>query len=321
MPKVVNTQDRYDITAGVREDLTDFITNVDPEDTPVMSSIRKAKAGQTYHEYQRDILGTPNADNAAIDGDEAVTATRTAPTRVGNHCQIFTKTVGVTGRAEAVDKAGRRSQMAYNKALAMTETKRDIEAMILSNNIAAPGSTGVASKSGGLGVHIFTNAQHNGAGATAAHTAGAPTVAVTGGTARTYTDTLLKAGALACYNESGKAPPMVVMSAAHKTLSSAFVGISANRTETGKKAATIVGAADYYLSDFGLMAFVPHYIMSGRGDVFGIDPGSLRMAYLRGWQSNKIGRKGDAEEEQILCDVTLEVRSQKNMFKISNLTP
>lgn len=321
MAKPTNTQDRYDITAGVREDLTDFITNVDPDDTPVMSSIRKAKAAQTYHEYQRDILSTPNADNAAIDGDTAETATRTAPTRVGNYCQIFTKTVGVTGRAEAVDKAGRRSQMAYNKALTMTELKRDIEAMILSNNVAASGSTGVASKSGGLGVHLYTNAAHNGAGATTAHTSGAPTAAVTAGSNRTFTDTLLKASAAATFNQAGKAPPMVVMSASHKQLASAFGGISANRTETGKKPATIVGAADYYLSDFGLMAFVPHYIMSARTDVFGIDPASLRMAYLRGWQANKIGRKGDAEEEQILCDVSLEVRSEKNMFKIANLTP
>lgn len=320
MAKPTNTQDRYDITLGVREDLTDFITNVDPDDTPCLSSIRKAKAAQTYHEYQRDVLATPNADNAAIDGDTATTSTRTAPTRVGNYCQIFQKTVGVTGRAEAVDKAGRRSQMAYNKALTMTELKRDIEAMILSNNIAAAGSTGVASKSAGLGVHIYTNALHNGLGDTTAHTSGAPTAAVTAGTDRTFTETLLKTAAAGTFNDAGKAPPMVVMSASHKQLFSAFAGISAQRTETGRKAATVIGAADYYLSDFGLMAIVPHYIMNTRTDVFGIDPASLRMAYLRGWQSNKIGRKGDAEEEQVLVDACLEVRSEKNMFKIANLT-
>ncbi len=320
MAKPTNTQDRYDITLGVREDLTDFITNVDPDDTPVFSSIKKSSAGQTFHEYQRDVLGTPNADNAAIDGDIAVTAARTAPTRVGNYCQIFTKTVGVTGRAEAVNKAGRKSQLAYNKALAMTENKRDMEASILSLNVAAAGATGTASKSAGLGVHLYTNASHGVGGATAAHTSGAPTTAVTAGTARAFTEVLLKASAAACFNAAGKAPSMVIMSASHKQTASAFNGISAQRTETGKKAATVIGAADYYLSDFGLMAFVPHYIMSGKTFVYGINPSSLRIAYLRGWQDNKLGRKGDAEEEQILVDASLEVRSEKDMFKIADLT-
>jgi len=320
MAKPTNTQDRYDITLGVREDLTDFITNVDPEETPVFSSIRKATAGQTFHEYQRDILGTANADNAAIDGDNAVTAARTAPTRVGNYCQIFTKTVGVTGRAEAVNKAGRKSQLAYNKSLAMLELKRDGEASLLSNNVAAAGSTGVASKSAGLGTHIFTNALHGVGGATAAHTSGAPTTAVTPGTNRAFTEALLKTAAAGCFNAAGKAPPMVVMSASHKQTASAFAGISAQRTETGRKAATVIGAADYYLSDFGLMAFVPHYIMNTRTDVFGIDPECLRIAYLRGFQSKKLGLVGDSDQEQILADWTLEVRSEKNMFKIANLT-
>lgn len=320
MAKVTNTQDRYDITLGVREDLTDFITNVDPDDVPVFSSIRKANAKQTFHEYQRDILRAPNADNAAIDGDPAETSTRTAPTRVGNYCQIFQQTVGVTGRAEAVDKAGRRSQMAYNKALTMKELKRDVEAMILSNNLAAAGATGTASKSAGLGPHLYTNASHGGSGATAAHTSGAPTSALTAGTNRTFIETFLKSAAAGAYNASGKAPPMVVMSASHKQIASTFAGIAALRSDQGKKAATVIGAADYYLSDFGLMAFVPHYVLNTRNEVFGIDPASLRIAYLRGWQDNKIGRKGDAIEEQIIVDLTLEVRSEKNMFKIANLT-
>lgn len=320
MAKPTNVQDRYDITLGVREDLTDFITNVDPDETPVVSSISRATAQQTFHEYQRDKLDAPNADNAAIDGDDATTLAVTPPTRVGNYTQIFTKTVGTSGTAEAVKKAGRASQMAYNVANKMVEMKRDVEAAVLSNNVAAAGATGTARKLGGLGVHIYTNALHNGSGATTAHTSGAPTVAVTAGTNRTFSETLLKSAAAGAFNAAGKAPPMVVMSASHKQIASTFAGISSQRTETGRKAATVIGAADYYLSDFGLMAFVPHYVLFGRNEVFGIDPKSLRMAFLRGYRDWKLAKTGDSDRKQVLAEVTLEVRSEKNMFKIANLT-
>jgi len=321
MAKPTNAQDRYDINNGVREDLIDKISRTDPEETPVMSSIGRSTAKQTYHEYQRDTLRSPNADNAAIDGDAAVATARTDTARLGNYAQIFQDTISVTGRAEAVEKAGRASQMAYNKAKAAIEVKRDIEASILSNNVAASGSSGVASKSGGLGVHIYTNALHNGAGATAAHTSGAPTVAITAGTDRTFAVGLLQTAAKQCFNTAGKTPPMVVMSANHKTIASSFAGIAANRMQQTKAtAATIIGAADYYLSDFGVMAFVPHYIMNARTDVFGLDPKSIKLAYLRGWRTKKLGDVGDSTNEQMLVDVGLEVLTEKNMFKIANLT-
>jgi hypothetical protein len=286
----------------------------------VFSALGRANAEQTYHEYQRDTFRAPNADNAAIDGDDATVSSRSDTSRLGNYCQIFQETIGVTGRAEAVNKAGRKSQLAYNKAKASVEVKRDMEAWLLSNNVAVSGSSGVASKAAGFGVHIYTNALHGGSGATTAHTSGAPTTAVTAGTNRTFTETLLKTAAQQCFNAVGEAPPMVVMSASHKQIASSFAGISAQRTETGKKAATIIGAADYYLSDFGLMAFVPHYILSTRNEVFGLNPKSNKVAYLRGWQSHKIAKTGDSEREQMLVDVTLEVRSEKDQFKIANLT-
>lgn len=321
MAKPTNVQDRYNITNGVREDLIDKITNVDPEETPVMSAFGRTIAKQTYHEYQRDTYRAANADNAAIDGDDATVSARTDTSRLGNYAQIFQETIGVTGRAEEVDKAGRKSQMAYNKAKATIEVKKDIEAMLLSNNVAVSGSSGVASKSAGLGVHLFTNASHGTGGATAAHTSGAPTTAPTAGTNRAFTEPLLKASSQACFNSSGKAPPMVVMSASHKQSASTFAGISTQSTETGKKAATIVGAADYYLSDFGLMAFVPHYILATRSEVFGLDPKSNKLAYLRSWRSAKLAKTGDSEREQMLVDLTLEVKSEKNQFKIANLIP
>jgi hypothetical protein len=316
-----NIYTRYTANNNVREDLIDKITNTSPEETPVISSFGRDTAENTYHEWQRDTLRAANADNAALDGDDATATAKTPPGRVANYCQIFQDTIAVSGRAEVVKKAGMKSAMAYHKAKAYKELQRDMEAALLSANPAVAGAAGTAPKAGGLGVLIYTNALHNGAGATTAHTSGAPTTAVTAGTARTFTETLLKTAAQNTFNAVGKVPPMVVMSANHKQIFSGFSGIAVNRFQVSKKEqGRIIGGADVYMSDFGEMEIVPHYIMSGATRVYGIDPQYGQAVYLRGFQSNSLGKSGDSVREQVLVDATFRVTSESAMFKVADLT-
>lgn len=317
-----NTYTRFTAGTNVREDLIDKITMTNPEETPVISSFGKATAENTYHEWQRDNLRAANADNAAIDGDDATASAKTPPVRVANYCQIFTDTIQVSGRAEAVKKAGMKKAMAYHKAKAYKELNKDMEAALLSKNPAVAGSAGVASKLGGLGVLIYTNALHGGAGATAAHTSGAPTVANTAGTNRAFTEALLKTAIQNTYTSSGKVPPMAVMSPNHKVAFSAFTGIAVNRNQVEKKQqARIVGGADVYMSDFGELEIVPHYLMAGSDMVFGLNSDYGDAVYLRGFQSTPLAKTGDSEKEQILVDATIRLTSEMANFAIKNLTP
>jgi len=216
MAQPTNLYDRYDAGTNVREDLIDKITMTNPEMTPVVSSFGRATATNTYHEWQRDNLRTPNKDNAAIDGDDATASAKTPPVRVANYCQIFQDTIAVSGRAEIVKKAGMDSAMAYYKAKAYKELQRDMEAMVVSANPAVAGSGAAASKAGGLGVLIYTNANHGAGGSTVAHTSGAPTTGPTAGTGRALTEALLKASVQATYIASGSIPPAIYLSPNHK---------------------------------------------------------------------------------------------------------
>lgn len=165
-----NTYTRYTAATNVREDLADFIASKDPEKTPIISSAGRGKASQTLHEWSRDGLRAPNADNAAIDGDDATATAKTPPNRIGNYCQIFTDTVQVSGRAEKVDKAGMKSVLAYQKAKMYKELMRDMEKATVSSNVAVLGSGAAAAKMAGLGVLLYTNANHGVGGSTVAHT-------------------------------------------------------------------------------------------------------------------------------------------------------
>ena len=316
-----NTYTRYTAGTNVREDLADFIAAKNPEKTPIISSAGRGKATQTLHEWSRDALRAPNADNAAIDGDDATASAKTPPNRIGNYCQIFTDTVQVSGRAEKVDKAGMKSVLAYNKAKMYKELMRDMEKMVVSSNVAVLGSGAAAAKAAGLGALIYTNANHGVGGSTVAHTAGVATVAPTAGTPRALTEAIYKATLQTTYTASGDVPKAAYFSPAHKVVASTFTGIAGIRSEVkGSNQATIVGAADVYVSDFGAISHVPHYMMAGGTNVFGLDMGEIKVSYLRPFQSTPLAKTGDSMKEQLLVDAALVVEAEKACFKISDLS-
>jgi len=184
-------------------------------------------------------------------------------------------------------------------------------------------SGAAAAKSGGLGVLLYTNAQHGAGGSTVAHTSGAPTTAPTAGTARAFTEALLKAAVQATYIASGEIPPAVYMSPNHKGVFSGFAGIAVSRYQVSDKKNSqgkIVGGADVYASDFGDLEVVPHYIMAGSTNVYGLKPEYGDIVYLRSFQSEPLGKTGDSVKEQVLVDATVRVTSENVHFKIADLS-
>lgn len=140
MAIVSGTFTKYD-AIGLREDLSDIIYNISPTDTPFMSSIPQSKATAVTHEWQLDSLAAASGSNAQVEGDEVTFSTPTATTRKSNVTQISTKSVVISGTLEAVNKAGRNSELAYQISKASKELKRDMETSLLANTTVAAGST------------------------------------------------------------------------------------------------------------------------------------------------------------------------------------
>ena len=299
---------RFD-AIGAREDLSDVIYNISPTDTPIMSSIGKTKATGVYHEWQTDALAAATTSNALVEGADASSATLSPTSRIGNYTQIVGKTVQVSGTLESVDKAGRKSEKAYQLAKASAEIKRDIEAIITANQGQAVGSNSVARRMGSLLSYIKTNT-NKGSGTTAG--ADPTTIGVsvrTDGTTRTFTETFLK-DVVAKVFTSGGTPSALFVSPALKQVVSGFTGLSANRynsSPTGQ--ATILAGADLYQSDFGVLQIVPNRFMRTR-DALVLDPEYAALAYLRPFQTNELAKVGDSDRTQILAELTLEVRNE-----------
>ena len=305
---------------GQREDLSDVIYNISPTDTPFMSSIGKTKATAVYHEWQTDSLAAASLSNAAVEGADATSATMAPTSRAGNRTQIFQKTVQIAGTLGAVDKAGRKSEKAYQLAKASSEIKRDMELTLLSNQVAAAGNSSTARKLGGLQAWLATNGDFGTSGVAGS----AGTTARVDGTDRTFTEDILKVVVKEVYAAGGN-PKVLMVNPAHKQVVSAFAGIAAQRyMAPSNEATTIIGAADVYLSDFGTMSVVPNRFMNATNacdeTAFVLDPEMLAVAYLRPFATNELAKTGDSEKTQLIAEATLEVKNEAACGIIADLS-
>ena len=304
---------------GQREDLSDVIYNISPTETPFMSSIGKGKATAVYHEWQTDSLAAVNVSNAAVEGATASDATMSPTTRIGNRTQISQKTVKISGTLDSVNKAGRKSEKAYQLAKASSEIKRDMEAILLSNQVAASGNSTTARTLGGLQTWLSSN-KSLGTNGTAG--SGGTTARVTG-TDRAFTADQLNAVMQSAYTNGGS-PTMLLVTPAQKVVASTFTGIATRyRDVPSNQQAQIINAADVYVSDFGIIQIVPdRFIPNSDNDdcAFLLDTEMASVSYLRPFQTVELAKTGDADLTQLLVEYTLEVKNEAAHGIIADLT-
>src|SRR5690242_5494101 len=195
MTVISNTTDTFSIK-GIREELSNVIYNISPEDTPFMSNAGRESVENTLYEWQRDVLAAAVSTNAQIQGDDITSADAvTATVRMGNRTQISRKVLTVADTVEAVSKAGRKSELAYQITKRSAEIKRDIEKNSLDRVAAVAGNTSTAPKTGTMGATIGSIDGSNvsmGAGGANPTDATTFTNARTDGTQRAFTEALLK---------------------------------------------------------------------------------------------------------------------------------
>lgn len=306
---------------GGREDLEDKIYRVAPEETPFTANIGTAKAKAITHEWQTETLASPSATNAQLEGDDVGTLDAgNLTTRVKNHCQIGWKTGGVSETQEAVDLAGRASELARQKILKGIELKRDFEMRFIGNNASVEEAGSTTRKAAGALAWITSNDSRGSGGSDGGYNSGTGLVAAaTNGTQRTFTETLVKAVMATAFSNGAK-PSQAYMGGTHKQQFSGFTGIADIRADVkGKGMATIYGAADVYVSDFGTLTLIPHPYGLTR-DCLIIDPTMWAVATLRPMNTTPLAKTGDNERFLIRAEKTLVCRNEKASAAVADLT-
>jgi hypothetical protein len=266
-----------------------------------MSNVGRESISNSLFEWQTDTLATAAA-NKQLEGDDVTSFDSvTATVRLQNYAQISRKTIVLSATEETVNKAGRRSELAYQIAKRSAELKRDQEFSMLNGAVAAAGNTTTARGTASLQAFIKTNYDMQTNGANPTYTT-VPTGARSDGNVRTFTETILK-NVIQQVWTSGGTPKILMTGPVNKQRVSGFSGIASSRfnIDGGARPATIIGAADIYVSDFGNVQVVPNRFQRER-DAFVIDPDYAKVTMLRPYQQVELAKTGDAEKRMLIVE-------------------
>ena len=301
MAQPTNTFDSYD-AVGIREDLSDIITNVSPEETPFHTKCRKTTAKNTLVEWQTDALRS-SAANAHIEGDETTANAMTATSRLNNRTQIFKNAVTVPDTDEGLDKAGRQREMAYQVLKIAKEQKLDIEKALFDNNAKVTGSATVARELAGAPTWLTSNTDfgaNEGADATG-----------DGSDARTDETTTLLAfsqtrfdGVMQSIWENGGNPDTVYLSAFQMNVALGFTGNNNQRSAVQAGDERVIKSLAVYVTPWGTIEFVPSRENRSR-DVFIMQDDMWEIAVLRPTKNVELAKTGDATKRQVVTELTL----------------
>ena len=149
---------------SIRENLQDFIANVAPQETPLLSGLAQSRVSSGFVEWQQDTLPA-RAWNAVLEGIAFTEMAVSLPTRLYTSVQTFYRSGVVSDRERQVEHAGFDDPFTYAENKAFLSLKNDIE-HALHQGSAATGATSAYSQIGGLLNLLttnFTNMAVNGA--------------------------------------------------------------------------------------------------------------------------------------------------------------
>lgn len=315
---ITNTFMTYE-AKGNREDLEDIIYDVSPTKTAFLSNAGRSVAKAVLHEWQMDSLRAA-ADNKQVQGADA-TFTAVVPTvRVGNYTQIASESVIVSGTQEAVDHAGRGSEVGYQLTKLGKVIKLDMEKTLVGTNKGGVGaSPGVEPELASLPAWLKTNTIFGAGGADPTWTAGVPPAGRVDGSLTAFTLAKLQAAMALCF-ASGAEPTTLMVGPFNKQLASTFTGISSVQYNMSKpEAAAIIAAVDVIKTDFGLLSIVPNRLQRER-DAFLIDWELVDVQYLRPFQQRALADTGDGIKRFMVVEYTLEVKNEAGLGAIYDNT-
>lgn len=310
MAAPTNTFQSFD-QVGLREDLTDIISDISPTETPLYSALKKTKAKNTLHEWQTDALAAASEDNAHVEGDDTAAEAVTPTTRLNNQCQIFKKSVAISGTDMGLNKAGRAREMAYQLQKRTKEIKLDFEKSLFANKAKVVRGEATAGVMAGIPSWITTNVNNVGSGGS--DPTGDGTDARTdSGSPTAFTQADFDLTMQEIWNEGGT-PDCVYLSSFQMDAALSFTGMNNQRSTIGTSVGGkngVVNAMDVYVTPWGTVDFVPSRNIRSR-DVWILQKDKWAVANLRAIKNEPLAKTGDSEKRQLVAEWTFVSLNEK----------
>ena len=324
-----NTFDTTNSGSGVsnREDLTDVLTILAPEETPVLSSASKQKASATFVEWTVDALSDP-VSTGIREGADVSTFTDqfSGRARLGNYIQKFRRDFQVSDLQEAVDSVG-PAKIAQAEAKSIRELKRDIEETLCGTQTrAAENGTDTAYALAGLGAWIDS------AAVDALVPAGFKTPADSIHASGAFTETVLNNLITSIFRETGTSNSLtMVADTAVRRIISDFArtaGVSGTDADSVRTvnysgdSAQIKLSVEFYQSDHGMISIVngnPDCMpdTTNKDVAYLVNPEYYGIHELIPMGSTRLPNQGGGERGYVDCSLTLGVYHPQAHGKIS----
>ena len=305
------TYTTYD-TVGIKEDVSDVISNLSPTKTPFQTMIGTDTTKNRQFQWLEDSLRAVQA-NAKVEGFTAADATLTPPTLRSNYTQILEKTIKVSATEDAVDQYGRAKETAYQLMKAGEEVKRDLEhAFVGLAQAATAGDSSSNARLTASASSLVTNSTNR-------WYMGATTpLGGTTGTAAALSETALLGIGQAAYNV-GAEPSVFMIKPADSLIVAGFTGASGRTRNFNDGTKTLVNVVDLYVSPFGEYKVVLNRFQKA-DHAWLLDPGMWKAVWLRKWTREPLAKTGDASVNMIVGEVGLKHKNFAGDGLIANLT-
>lgn len=323
MAALANTQ-LTTTSVGNREELSDVINMISPEDTPIYSDISKGTCKSVHPEWETDELQPPG-ENIQPEGGEYDYDEGDTPERLGNYTQIMRKTGIISETQETVEQAGNANKVKRQKLKRGKELRLDVELAIVTPNASVAGAT---REFGGLPTWYETNVNRGGSGANGGYDINTGlTVAPTPGTQRAFTqgqmDDVMQQGYQAGANLRNVYVSPYVKSVFVTFMSNSDVAPFRYAVSDGNRN-SIISNADIYEGPFGKVFIKPNRVMAASATVARnahfVDTSMLSFLWLRKIHEDKeVARTGDAKKFVLIGEGTLKVHNEAGLGVVADL--
>lgn len=275
--------------ASVKESVLDLITNIDPVENYVLSNLQRSTANDEFHFTPRDTLRTP-ALRAGVEGANP-TYDGNDPTRALNMLQIVEVGFTVTDSEQATDRYGSpEDRVAYETEKALKDWANFAEFALVRSTIVT-GNNSVARQMEGLKECLTIDTAQSGV---------------------SLSETILNDYLQNVWTEGADVDLVLAPMKLKRRISGFNAGGSKFYNQEDRR---LVVPIEVYESDASSkpIKLVAHRYVQQSGDtnydIVGIETDKFAVAYLREPKVRSLSKTGDAENRQVIGELTLECRN------------
>ena len=300
---------------GIKEDISDVISNISPTKTPFQSLIKGERVSNRLFQWQEDSLASVG-DNAQLEGFTATDSTMSPTVMRSNYTQIMQKTVNVSATADVVSTYGRAKETAYQLSKKADELKRELEYHLVGKvQNASAGADGVSART-------FANAFGTDPNSDAVISADVTvTIDSDTGTAGNQAGPLTEAAVLEANQkmyEAGSEAKFLMIKPADSLIVANFAAAS-GRNRDFATGMTVVNVVDLYVSPFGEQKVVLNRFLKATEALL-MDPAMWSLVTLRPFTRELLAKTGDNDRHLIVGEFSLKHKNYKGTGRITNLT-